>query len=207
MHRLFAHAGWGSALVEAQLAWYGMPFELEETGDLFKSEAARDRLRAVNPAAQLPTLVMPDGSVMTESAAITLLLAEAARSDALVPPPGDPSRAAFLRWLVFLVAAVYPTFTYGDDTTRWVSGEPAQKELRATTNAARERGWQAVEQACGAPWFLGARFSALDIYLCIMTRWWPRRAWFAENCPRIAAVAAAADRVDRLAPVIARNFP
>ena len=27
----------------------------------------------------------------------------------------------------------------------------------------------------GAPWFLGERMSALDIFLCVMTRWTPKR--------------------------------
>jgi GST-like protein len=35
MYRLFARPGWGSALVEAQLAWYGLPYEIENLDDLF----------------------------------------------------------------------------------------------------------------------------------------------------------------------------
>src|SRR5262245_57626263 len=109
-YKLYARPGWGSALVEAQFVWYGLPFEIEDVDDLFKSEAARQRLSAINPLAQLPTLVLPGGEVMTESAAITLHLADVAGGD-LVPPPGEATRPRFLRWLVFLVANLYPTFT------------------------------------------------------------------------------------------------
>ena len=70
-YKLFGRAGWGSALVEAQLAWYGLPFAFEPVGDLFKEPDARSKLEKVNPLAQVPTLVMPDGTVMSESAAIT----------------------------------------------------------------------------------------------------------------------------------------
>mgnify|MGYP006204951633 CR=1 FL=1 len=75
-YTLWGRPGWGSALVEAQLDWYGLPFAYETVGDLFKDPDAKARLQKVNPLAQVPTLVMPDGSVMSESAAITLLLAD-----------------------------------------------------------------------------------------------------------------------------------
>src|SRR5215472_7008825 len=65
MYTLYARAGWGSVLTEAQLAWYGLPYRLEEVGDLFKDKQAGDKLRTINPLAQLPTLVLPDGQVMT----------------------------------------------------------------------------------------------------------------------------------------------
>jgi hypothetical protein len=89
MYRLFARPGWGSVLVEAQLAWYGLPYEIEDLDDLFKSAEARERLRPVNPLAQVPTLVLPDGQILTESAAITLHLVDATQSADLVPASGE----------------------------------------------------------------------------------------------------------------------
>ena len=207
MYQLFGRKGWGSVLTEAQLAWYQLPFTLEEVDDLFTSEAARQRLAKVNPVAQLPTLVLPDGTVMTESAAITLHLADIAGGHDLVPPPGDPARPRFLRWLVFLVANIYPTFTFADVPARFVAGESAQAAFLDSVNAYAQRLWGMVEDEAGSPWFLGERFSALDIYIAVMTRWRPRRPWFAEHRPRLTAIARAAERQPELAEVWARNFP
>ena len=95
-----AQAG-GQCWFEAQLAWYGLPYEVEDLDDLFKSTEARERLRPVNPLAQVPTLVLPDGQVLTESAAITLHLVDATQSTDLVPALGENVRPAFLRWLIF----------------------------------------------------------------------------------------------------------
>src|SRR5690606_19883247 len=108
--KLYGEHGWGSVLIEAQLAWYGLEHDFERVGDLFESEDARRRLEKINPVAQYPALVLPDGSLMTESAAITLHLADVTGSNTLVPPPGDGERPQFLRWLLFLVANVYPTY-------------------------------------------------------------------------------------------------
>lgn len=207
MYKLFARPGWGSALVEAQLAWYGLPFHLDEVDDLFQSAEARAKLQPANPLAQVPTLILPDGQLMTESAAITLHLAEIAGSHDLVPAADEAVRPAFLRWLVFLVANVYPTFTYADDPARFVPGEAAQQGFLANVSAYRERLWRQIDEAAGAPWVLGERFSALDIYIAVMTHWRPRRAWFAENLPRLNAIALRADAEPRLAAVWRRNWP
>jgi GST-like protein len=206
-YKLYGHAGWGSALVEAQLVWYGLPFAFEDVGNLFTSADARAKLAVINPLAQVPTLVLPDGSIMTESVAITLLLADIAGKESLVPAPQAKERAKFLRWLVFLVANIYPTFTYADDPARFVALEDARKPFREAVDAYAQKLWRQVEAETGNPWFLGERFSALDIYLAIMTRWRPRRGWFEAETPRLFALARRADQVPELAEVWKRNFP
>lgn len=185
--KLYARPGWGSAIVEYQLAFYGLPFERVEVEDLFQSEAGREAVRAVNPVAQIPTLLLEDGTVLTESAAITLWLADRTGSDALVPGAGALERPAFLRWLIFLVANIYPCFTFADDPSRFVSVEEARQPFRAAVNAHAERLWGHVEAAAGEPWFLGSRMSALDAYLAVMTRWRPGTPWFEANAPKILA--------------------
>jgi GST-like protein len=64
-----------------------------------------------------------------------------------------------------------------------------------------------VEGALGdGPWFLGERLSVLDLYVSVMSRWRPRRAWFAEHCPRLYTVALRVDSDPRVAGVWARNY-
>jgi GST-like protein len=194
-------------LVEAQLAWYGLPYTSEDVGDVFASPAARDNLAILNPLAQVPVLVLPDGTLMTESAAITLHLADVTERTDLVPAPGDAERASFLRWLVFLVANIYPTFTFADAPARFVPMEDAHDGYRGMVDAHAQKLWRIVEEHASAPWFLGQRFSALDIYVCAMTRWRPERLWFAAHTPKLSAIALAGDEVTALAPVWRRNFP
>lgn len=205
--KLYGEPGWGSVLTEAQLDWYGIDYDFEPVGDLFKSAAARQRLSKINPIAQIPTLELADGMVMTESAAITLYLAELAGNDTLVPAAGSTERATFLRWLIFIVANIYPTFTYGDDPARFVAGREAQKYFEQTVNEYAMQMFIVLEENARQPWFLGERFSALDIYICTMSRWRPRRPWFAENAPKLFAIASECDALDALRPAWQRNFP
>jgi GST-like protein len=204
---LYGRRGWGSAIVEAQLAWLGLEYTYEAVGDLLRSAEARRPLAPVNPLVQVPTLVLPNGQILTESAAITLYLADMTGSEELVPPPGSVERPDFVRWLIFLVANVYPTFTYADEPDRFVPDAAARDGFRATVDAYAQRLYGVLEVTARAPWFLGERFSALDIYVAVMTRWRPRRQWFAENTPQLYSIATRVDAIPQLQAVWSRNFP
>jgi GST-like protein len=206
-YTLHGRYGWGSVLTEAQLDWYGLPYDFVDAGDLFEEPQARVRLAKINPLAQLPTLILPDGQVMTETAAITLHLADATGSFDLVPEPGDATRPRFLRWLIFIIANIYPTFTYADVPGRFVPDEKAAKAFRANVDEYAKSLWRMVEQETQAPWFLGERFSALDVYVCAMTRWRPNRPWFEKNAPKLVAVAEQCNDLPKLKPVWLRNYP
>jgi GST-like protein len=202
---LYGAKGSGSAIAEAVLARCGLAYRSVEAPPWTDGDHLA-ALTAANPLRQVPTLVLPDGSVMTESAAMALYFAEAHPEAGLMPPAGDGDRARFLRWLVFIVANIYPTFTMGDDPSRWQEDAAAQAALRKSTDAYRERLWRLVEAEITLPWFLGQRFSALDIYLAAMAHWRPRRPWFEENCPRIAGIAAAVSALPELREIWARHF-
>ena len=92
---LYGLPGWGSTLAEGALAWVGAPFDFVAVEGFDQPGPARDRLLAVNPLARIPTLVAPDGEVMTESAAIVLHLADLHPETGLAPPPGDPPNYPF----------------------------------------------------------------------------------------------------------------
>ena len=107
------------------------------------------------------------------------------------PLPDQPERARFLNLLIRLVAAIYPTFTYGDNPPQWTTeGAPADL-LRERVHTRRAELWQELERQAGAPHMLGERFSALDLYVAVMTRWRPGPAWFESVCPALTAVARA----------------
>jgi GST-like protein len=197
--RVMGMKGCGSMIAEAVLALAEIPYEREEHD--YESEAGRAALLAKNPLAQVPTVIAPDGGVMTETAAIALHVDELVPGAGLLPPVGDRLRRDALRWLTFFVAAIYPTFTYGDTPAKWGGGD----ELKRATNAHRESLWRYLEGVVTGPWFLGPRWSVLDVYVSVMTKWRPGRAWFADACPRLSAIAAAVDRDPRLAGVWTAN--
>lgn len=204
-YHLIASKGAGSMIVEAALALSKLPYEVEMI-PYGEPGPQRDKLMNLNPLGQVPTLLLPDGRVMTESAAIILHLADMAPNAGLAPAAKDAARPMFLRWLIFIVAALYPTFTYGDDPARWADGEQSGKHLRQRTDDHRKELWLyfAQQNPC-KPWVLGEQFSALDIYVAVMNLWRPRGAWFKTECPQLAAIAACVAEIDTLRDVWTTN--
>jgi GST-like protein len=204
-YHLIASKGAGSMIVEAALAVAKLPHEVEMI-PYGEPGPQRDRLLALNPLGQVPTLLLPGGRVMTESAAIILHIADEAPEAGLIPTVKDPARPMFLRWLAFIAAAIYPTFTYGDDPTRWTGDEAAGRHLRQATDEHRKVLWRhfAAQNAC-KPWVLGAGFSALDLYVAVMNLWRPGPDWFKKECPALSDIADRVARLDALGVVWARN--
>lgn len=197
--------GCGNAIVESAFALAGVALDTEEV-DYSEGSPTRDRLLSVNPLGQVPALVLPDRRVLTESLAILHYVDDLAPQAQLIPARGDPLRERFYRWAVFLIAAVYPTYTYGDEPAKWVKDAEGAKQLRESTDAHRKRLWQQIEKEVGAPWFLGERRSALDLYVAAMTRWRPGRKWFAEATPKVVAIAEKAAQLPGVKEVLQKHF-
>jgi len=197
----------GSMIVEMALALTGLPYSVTDVPYL-REGPERQRLLALNPLGQVPTLVLDDGAVMTESAAIILTLHDLKPEAELLPPADALDRPQFLNRLIWLVAAIYPTFTYGDDPVKWTEQGEAAHALRHRTNLHREALWRRWDAEFGpGPFARGAKMSALDLYLVAMTHWRPRHTWFVENAPRLAAASDATAAHAKLSPIVARHLP
>ena len=112
-YTLYSAPGGGGMIVHAAFALERIPIQLERVSwdDLGWQSKVIGHL---NPLGQVPTMILPSGEVMTESAAMLLLLKDIAPESTLIPNSTDPSRSAFLRWLMVINAALYPTFAHSD---------------------------------------------------------------------------------------------
>ena len=70
-YTLYGARGSGAAIVEAALALLGVPFRGVDAAS-WEPGPGRDELARVNPLVQIPTLVLPDGSVAETSISPTL---------------------------------------------------------------------------------------------------------------------------------------
>lgn len=205
--KLWWRAGWRSALVEAQAAEYGIDLELIELDDPVTGPEAQKEWAALNPLQQLPTIQLDDGQVMVESAAITLWLADHTGSDLLVPGSDAPEYPSFLRWLIWMAASICPCATYHNLASDLVMDPIESRGLESHLVERMQSLWLQSAEEAGTPWFLGERYSAIDLYIAIMLRWGPGLDWAAEHAPRLYNIAIAASERPAIAPVIAHNFP
>lgn len=199
---LYGRPGSGSSAVEAALALAGVNHEVV---DISKADAdALARLKALNPLGQVPVLVLPGGEIVTESAAMLLLLAEL--SPGLGPLPGEAGRARFLRLMVFLSANLYMSFLRFYYPDRYTA---APQGGEAVERAAGERitfEWQVFDDLIApGPFALGEAMSAVDIYAAMLMDWTGDRDEMWVGRPRLAAIARAVAAHPKIAPVWARH--
>lgn len=204
-YELWTAPGSGGGIIEAMLALTDAPVRIIDAPP-WEDGPHLEQLRRVNPLGQVPVLVLPDGTVATESGAIVLLLGERHPDTGLVPHADDPRRPVFLRWLFFLTASIYATFRYDDFPERWVTGSAAQNELRKRVGEARKDMLRLLDAAASAPYFLGEQMTALDLYIGMMNHWKPRTEWFTRNCPKLSAIARRLEANPRLSPTFTRHF-
>ena len=208
MLTIYSCKGCGSVVIETACELLGQTYRVREV-KLFQPGADADveELRKLNPLGQVPTVVLPDGTVMTESLAILLWLLEQHPESSLAPAVGHAKRPAFLRWLVFLAASIYPMYTIGDFPARWVALKDAQQQLVDASVARTLDCWRMVEQALLPQRFLlGDELTILDVYVAMMSRWRPGRERIRAVAPLCMAVADRVEQHEVVAKVFARHF-
>jgi GST-like protein len=207
-YTIYGALGSGSVPVEATLTLLGQPYAVIEA-PTWEGQAQQAKVAAVNPLKQVPALITPDGETITESAAILIWLADNHPEARLAPSPDSPGRAQFLRWMVYVPAAIYSLFWVRDDPSRLVGSDPAlQAQVKAATAERIADCWAMMErQVTPGRYLLGDDLTVLDLYVAVVSRWGPRRRRFYEVAPRMSQVVCRVDADPRLTPFWAERFP
>ena len=204
---IYGALGSGSVPVEATLTLLGIPYEVVEAAP-WAGPDEQAKVAPVNPVKQVPTLVLPSGEVMTESAAMLIGLADLHPDARLAPAPADPGRAQFLRWMVYIPAAIYSMYWVRDEPSRLADGKDSEAFILERTAERIADCWKMMdEQVSPGRYILGDELSVLDLYVAVVSRWTPRRRRFYEVAPKMAEVVRRVDAEPRLADLWARRFP
>jgi glutathione S-transferase len=205
MYKLFWAKSMGSMAAEVLFTEIGVEYE-KVMIDFDKEENRGAEFLAVNPLGQIPTLVLPDGTVMTESAAMVLQITDRHPEAKLAPPAGSPEGARFQRWLLFMATTIYPAeqrLFYADRITTEASAV-AGVETRA--RADMDSYFAILNDALNpGPYLLGETFSAVDVYLWMLAKWHPEPTPFLADNPRIAKLSELVEARPSVAKVWAEN--
>ena len=101
MYKLYGTTHTSTCAVKAALTEAGASFEEVEITTR-ANQHMTEAYRQINPRQQVPSLMLPDGSIMTEGPAMLLHIADAHPKAGIAPLPGSSNRAQHDRWLIFL---------------------------------------------------------------------------------------------------------
>jgi glutathione S-transferase len=205
MYKLYESINSGSSAVEAALSEASADYVTVPTSTAEKRHLSEE-FRAINPRQQIPALTLPDGSVMTEGAAMLLHIADAFPQAQLAPPPGSSARAQHDRWLIFMAVNIYEgelrkaySSRYSDDPS---GGDAVQSNATTYVN----RHYELLEAAIGdGPYFFGDQLTMVDIYLWMLACW-ADGDWLAAHCPKVANLVTRVRNRPKVVPVHVKHF-
>ena len=135
-YKLYNRLGSGGFATEAALAIAGAPFELELI-DSQPGTPMPESFRAINPWRQVPTLITPDGAMITETAATLIHISLAHPAPDIGPAQGSAAYTQLLRWTSFLGTNVYEAIrhrAFPDVYTTDPNGHAAVQEAAKIRN-------------------------------------------------------------------------
>jgi GST-like protein len=205
MLTLYGAKGSGAAAVEAALLVAKVPFRWVEAAS-WEPGPGLDALKRVNPLAQIPTLVLDDGAVMTESAAILIWLGLRHPESGLLP--ADHAQA--IRGLTFIAANCYAAIGVVDYPERFCADfdKPTGERIRAGTKARLHEYWSMFADTFPQRPFLGGeKLGALDLLAAVVSRWSGARAHLEKKRPQFHAMLQKVETDPRIAGVFKRHWP
>ncbi len=146
---------------------------LEEVGEPYRtvwldygSTMKAPEYLALNPMGKVPALRDGDTAV-TESAAICAYLADRFPQRRLAPPPGDPARAAYYRWMFFTAGPLEMA-----TTARTLGWQVPEGRSRMVGFGSYADALDALETALRpGPYVCGEQFTAADVVLGSALGW------------------------------------
>jgi glutathione S-transferase len=205
MYKIYGWKLSGSLATEAALKEAGADYEIIPV-NIKEGEQHQEEYGRINPRRQVPALALPDGSVMTEGAAILLHIADAHPQSRLAPPPGSSERAQHDRWLFFFAVNVYEGELRKLNPQNYVTSADCAEAVKTVADSYVEMHYRIFEEALGeGPYTFADTFTALDIYVWMLAQWMPPE-WLAEVCPKINRLVESAKARPNIAPVQKWHF-
>ena len=202
MLTLYGAKGSGSAAIEAALTIAGVPFRAVEAASWVPGPGL-DELKRVNPLAQIPTLVLDDGTVMTESAAILIWLGLRYPKSGLLP--AEPAQA--IRGLVFVAANCYAAIGIIDYPERFCADcdKATAERIRQATKARLHRYWEMFADQFGVG-FQPSAPGALELLAATVSRWSGARAHLKDQRPVLHSMLEKVEADPRIAGIFQRHW-
>ena len=156
----------GSCSLAADIALHesGLKFDREKVDLQTKITETGANYREVNPKGSVPVLVLDDGQVLTEVAAVTQYIADQAPDKKLAPAAGTFERYLVMEWLSFVGAELHKSFGafFAKAPDAW------QDKMRQALGTRFDFLSKKLE---GKQYLMGDTFTVADAYLFAVIRW------------------------------------
>jgi len=163
--KLYYKAGACSLSPHIILRETGLDFSITRVDLATKKTEQGDDFLQVNPKGQIPTLLLDDGTILTEGVAIVQYLADQKPDRKLMPEVGSIARYHALEWLNYIATELHKGFSP-------LFNPKTPDEFKVVTREALDKKFAYVDaELAGKTFLLGNHFSVADAYLFTVMGW------------------------------------
>ena len=185
--KLFYAPGSSSLLPHIVLREAELPFEPIRVDEHTKAISGGGDYKSVNPLGYVPALVLDDGTLLTEGAAIVQYIADLVPGKKLAPPNGTIERVKLQAWLNFFASEIHK----GGFSPLFYKGVP--EEGRDVFRARlRARFTHLNEHLSSNEYLMGRGYSVADAHFFVVSNW---ASWVAFDLSPYSAVLAHRERI------------
>lgn len=159
----------------------GQKFEGIEVQRGTKATADGKNLNDINPKGYVPTLVLDDGTVLTENVAVLSYISTLDPHGKLAPKPGTPGFFKVVEWLGYVNSEVHKNLgaLFRPNTT---------EEAKAAARELVMQRYAFIEKSLGdKPYLTGENFTVADAYLYVTLSWRGRIGIDISGLPKLTA--------------------
>lgn len=171
MITLYYHRGACSTSNHFALEEAGVEYEAVEVDLAALDDSLAIKVRALNPMAQTPVLVLDDGQVLTQNAATLSFIADLAPRKALLPERGTIERAQAESWLAFIASDLHPTIIEYVYPSLLADAADRAKSRRFYEGRVDRRLTILEDRFASEDFVLGNQYSVIDGYTLIVLGW------------------------------------
>jgi glutathione S-transferase len=179
--KLFTRPGTCSLATDIALREAGIPFELIKVSHRTGKTSDGANFNDINSKGYVPALLLDDGELLTENAALLQYIADLNPAANLAPPAGTIARYRLAEWLAYINSEVHKAFS-----PLFYPDAPEDMKQYARANLAKRVGWLA-EHLGSRPYLLGEQFSVADAYLFVVLSWSPHAGFDLSPWPNLKA--------------------
>ena len=143
----------------------GVPCKLVRVDTSSHKTEHGDDFYRINPKGHVPTLVLPNGEVLTEGPIIAQWVGDQAAANHVVPAAGSLARYRLQEWQNYITSELHKSFSPLFHTEFDATAKATMRGLL------RKKFVWVNEQLQHRAFLLGEHFSAADAYLFVVSRW------------------------------------
>jgi len=164
--KLFYAPGSSSLLPHIVLREAELPFDPIKIDEHTKAISGGGDFRSVNPLGYVPALMLDDGTLLTEGAAIVQYIADLAPEKKLAPPNGTIERVKLQAWLNFFASEMHK----GGFSPLFYKGMP--EEGRDVFRARLKNRFSHLDEHLSSnAYLMGSEYSVADAHLFVVSNW------------------------------------